>query len=93
MINKRDIRFIPLLIVSIVVLYCFESVRIIGWMTGIIVTIILLSHILRRFIFPYMDLREYIEKAREDSISSALIAVAIIYFYTHVFEALVSLYH
>jgi len=51
----------------------WSSLQIVKYVAGFLAAIALLTHITRKLMFPYIDLRKYAEKALEDSKASALV--------------------
>lgn len=71
---KREIyRFIPLCALSLVGLWGdWLSVQVLLYAVGITVVIAYLSHILRRVLFPYLDLSAAWEKSNDTELGAAL---------------------
>lgn len=76
-------RLIPLLAILGFLVYRYELTDAVGVSLIIPIFAGIVSHLLRKLLFPYIDLKQLIlEVKKENSIASALIVLAIILFMT-----------
>ena len=77
---RRELqRIIPLLAVMGLILIPDSSLPIMIFVIGASVMVAGMSHLLRKILFPYLNLESLIRKAEENSIAAAIIFCAIIY--------------
>lgn len=76
-LRNEFIRLIPLIGISIIFLMHESVDSVIFLNLGIISAIIAISHLMRRLLFPYIDLEEFAIKAKESPIASAIIFASV----------------
>lgn len=81
-ILKDILRLWPLILVIIAGFYLFSGV---GFMVAInrlsmFALILLVFHLIRKSLFPYIDLQKFTDKAGEDPMASAIVFAVIIFF-------------
>ena len=78
-IVKRElIRFVPL-VVAVLLLAWDDSTRLILFYLGIVFLFGYVSHILRKLYFPYIDLKVFADKAKEEPLPAAIVFAAVTY--------------
>ncbi len=77
---KKQITADVLRVLSGVVLMCLlflpdliENLMIVKYVTGFLIAVAVMTHLTRRILFPYIDLKQYAVKALDNPISSAII--------------------
>lgn len=91
-IGREILRLAPLLGLAGYVLVGDDSRHVVIFGTAIIFLAVAISHIVRRIIFPYIDLRKFVKEVLEqNSIASAMVLCGFIYLFTSITQALVTL--
>lgn len=67
-------RLFPLLgLAGLAFMGSLDSLRVIGYVLGILLLISVTTHILRKVLFPYLDLGAFVAKALEDSRAAGMV--------------------
>lgn len=67
-------RTIPLILLATLMFWPdFSTLKVVQYVFGFLFVIALISHTIRKALFPYIDLREYARKSLETPISAALV--------------------
>jgi uncharacterized membrane protein len=75
---KRELfRSIPLAIVGLGILIPDSSSSVVLFAVGISIVLVLVSHVLRKLLFPYLDMEELVNKAKETPAGAAMVFIAI----------------
>lgn len=93
--NKRIVKdiviFLALLGLSGIVLIPDDGRGVILFGVAIIMLAVALAHAVRKLIFPYIDVKELAEKAKESSISAAMVILGLMYLLATIIQSLVAL--
>ncbi len=57
----------------------WSMLRINQYVLGMSVSLALISHLVRKLLFPYIDLKQFVNKSLENPMAAAIVAAAIIY--------------
>ena len=70
---------VPLLILCILALFNFDfdTLNIVGFSIAFLFCQALASHLLRKILFPYLDMELFFRKAKEDPMASAITILAV----------------
>lgn len=78
---KRDLlRILALACVAAALLYGDDAWRVLAYSVGVIVLLVLVSHMTRRIAFNRIDLQQFAFKASEHPIGAAIVFAAIVWF-------------
>ncbi len=90
--TKRElIRVIPFALLAAIILVPDDGIQVITYSIGIILGFAVLSHIIRRILFPYVDLVQAWNKANDEPMSSAIVFAAVAYVIAAIFQAAIVL--
>ena len=86
---KREIlRALPVLLIAGIFLFPdIGSFKTVLFSISIITLIIYLSHIIRKTMFPYLDLEEHVGKALDNPIAAAIIFSGVIYLVSTIIQS------
>lgn len=80
---KRDfffiLRIVPILGFAAIFLVDDKSASVLTYVIAITLVLIALSHIVRKLLFPYIDLRDAWEKANDTPVGAAIVFASICY--------------
>ena len=78
-INLQDAIRIALPIVLCILLFApdWTTLVIVKFVAGFLMAVSMLTHLVRRILFPYMDFKEYMRKALEDPVGSGLVVLGV----------------
>ena len=70
---------VPILLVFIFALFNFDLtvLGVVGFSLGFLFCQALASHLLRKILFPYLDMEEFFNKAKENAISASITIFAV----------------
>lgn len=69
-------RTLPLVVLATFMFWPdFSTLKVVQYVFGFLFVIALISHTIRKVLFPYIDLREYARKALETPVSASLVFV------------------
>lgn len=91
---KRElIRLLPMIAMAIALLFADSGAAVVIFAIGIIFALTGLSHYLRRTLFPYIDLKQFSDKALEDPKASATVFGSVCFVLAVIIYSAVSLLH
>lgn len=88
---KETIRVIPLALMAGVMIIPDDSRGVIAFGLGIIALAALVAHVIRKLLFPYIDMKKLISGIEGDTKASAVVLVGLIYLLTTIIQSLVAL--
>lgn len=70
------------LLAALVIVLCFYpdwgALRTTSFISGVFISVALISHFTRKYVlFPYIDLRVFVEKAKEDPLASSVVFASV----------------
>ena len=91
---RRDLwRMVPLLLLGFVLLIPGERYKAFGWVISVICVMAILSHIMRRIFWPYIDLEQYAKAAINDkNLAAAIVFASVSIFVTAAFTQLMGFF-
>lgn len=91
---RRDFwRMIPLILLSFLLLLPGERYKSFVWVVAVVCVMAILSHIMRRIFWPYIDLAEYAKSALEErNVAAAIVFAAVAMFVTVSFTQLMGFF-
>jgi hypothetical protein len=88
---KEVIRVGPLAVLAAVVILPDDSKHVVLFGVGIIALAVILAHVIRKLLFPYIDMRKLIDGIEDDTKASAIVLVGLIYLLSTIIQSLVAL--
>ena len=86
------LRIVPFAVLSIILLYFGgDGYHVVLYSIGISLGLAVVSHLIRKAFFPYIDLKVHAQKALETPLSAGLVVLGICYLLATVFQASISL--
>lgn len=85
------LRLLPLLGIASLILLPDDARHVIIFGVGIILLAVALAHGIRKILFHYIDVKELVEKAKENSIACAMIVLGLLYLLATIIQSLVAL--
>jgi hypothetical protein len=77
---KRElVRLLPILLVAAAILYPDSGSKVVVYSLGISLLLAAVAHVWRRLVLPYIDLKEFSDKAKENPMASAVVFASVIY--------------
>lgn len=91
-IIRRDFtRLAPLLGVSGVIILTDDARGVVMFALAIVMLAIAIAHITRKLMMPYLELEEFILKAKEDPLAAGVVVAALMYLLSVIIQALILL--
>lgn len=87
----ETMRVMPLIVLAGVIIWPDDSKKVIAFGVGIIALAVLLAHVIRKLLFPYIDMKKLIDGIEDDTMASAVVLVGLIYLLTTIIQSLVAL--
>lgn len=91
---RRDFwRILPLLLISFALLIPGERYKAFVWVISVVAVMAILSHIMRRIFWPYIDLAAYAKAALEQhNMAAAVVFASVAFFVTMSFTQLMNFF-
>lgn len=90
-LKREAIRLAPFLLVAVALLWRDPNLPVVGYALGIVALIVMASHLARKALMPYLDMEQFVCKAREQAIASAIVAAAVLYLLAAIIQSVVAL--
>ena len=88
---RETLRLSPILGLAGIVLVPDDSRGIILFGVAIILLAVAIAHVIRKLIFPYIDVETLADKAKENAMASALVILGLMYLLSTIIQSLVML--
>lgn len=85
------LRLVPLLGLAAIMILPDDARHVVFFGVSIILLGVALAHGIRKLIFPYIDVKELVQKAKESAVASAMVILGLIYLLATIIQSLVAL--
>jgi len=90
-LKREAVRLLPVMAVAGLILIPDSSSAVVWFAMGISLLLVGMSHLLRKFLFPYLDLERFAEKASETAVGAAIIFASVAYILSTIISSSISL--
>lgn len=91
--KRETIRFLPMIGLACALLFGDSGASVVLFAMGIVLALCGLAHYLRRTLFPYLDMKQFSDKALEQPMSAAIVFFSVSFVLATIIYSATSLLH